>query len=65
MPTSSTCSSTGPVVRVHQACARGQLQGTCQAIGRSRGGLSTKIVELGRMHWVNLVRFVLLPGQQS
>ena len=40
------------------------MRGTCaQAIGRSRGGLTTKIVALVDALG-NLVRFVLLPGQR-
>jgi transposase len=40
------------------------VRGTCaQAIGRSRGGLTTKIVALVDALG-NLVRFVLLPGQR-
>ena len=41
--------------------AQGGTQG--QAIGRSRGGLTTKIVALVDALG-NLVRFVLLPGQR-
>ena len=53
----------GTIVTAHQK-ASGAKGGTeQQAIGRSRGGLTTKIVApvdaLG-----NLVRFVLLPGQR-
>jgi transposase len=53
----------GTIVRVHQqgTGARGGTQ--TQAIGRSRGGLSTKIVALVDALG-NLVRFVLLPGQR-
>jgi transposase len=53
----------GTIVRVHQhgAGARGGTQ--AQAIGRSRGGLTTKIVALVD-GLGNLVRFVLLPGQR-
>jgi transposase len=51
----------GTIVRVHQHGTG--ARGGAQAIGRSRGGLTTKIVAvvdaLG-----NLVRFVLLPGQR-
>jgi transposase len=44
--------------------AWGQKGGACrQAIGRSRGGLTTKIVALVDAHG-NLARFVLLPGQR-
>ena len=41
--------------------AQGEAQ--AQAIGRSRGGLTTKIVALADALG-NLVRFVLLPGQR-
>src|SRR3982750_4906832 len=41
-------------------CKRGT---SCQAIGRSKGGLTTKIVALTDALG-NLVRFVLLPGQR-
>src|SRR3954465_9563358 len=53
----------GTIVRVHQhgTAARGGTQ--AQAIGRSRGGLTTKIVALVDALG-NLVRFVLLPGQR-
>ena len=53
----------GTLVRVHQhgTGARGGTQ--AQAIGRSRGGLTTKIVALVDALG-NLVRFVLLPGQR-
>jgi transposase len=53
----------GTIVRVHQhgTGARGGTQ--TQAIGRSRGGLTTKIVALVDALG-NLVRFVLLPGQR-
>src|SRR3954464_10448692 len=65
MPTSSTSSSMaldGTIVRVHQH-GTGAKGGTrTQAIGRSRGGLTTKIVALVDALG-NLVRFVLLPGQ--
>jgi transposase len=58
----------GTIVRVHQhgTGAKGGLKkkGTeNQAIGRSRGGLTTKIVALVDALGT-LVRFVLLPGQQ-
>jgi hypothetical protein len=43
--------------------ARGQGGTQTQAIGRSRGGLTTKIVALVDALG-NLVRFVLQPGQQ-
>ena len=48
----------GTIVRVHQH-GSGARGGT-QAIGRSRGGLTTKIVALVD-GLGNLVRFVLLP----
>ncbi|HJU16656.1 MAG TPA: IS5 family transposase [Stellaceae bacterium] len=53
----------GTIVRVHQhgTGAKGGTQ--TQAIGRSRGGLTTKIVALVDALG-NLVRFVLLPGQR-
>jgi transposase len=53
----------GTIVRVHQhgTGARGGTK--TQAIGRSRGGLTTKIVALVDALG-NLVRFVLLPGQR-
>jgi transposase len=51
MEPSSGCTSTAPV------------QGGAQAIGRSRGGLTTKIVALVDALG-NLVRFILLPGQR-
>ena len=53
----------GTIVRVHQhgAGARGGTQN--QAIGRSRGGLTAKIVALVDALG-NLVRFTLLPGQR-
>src|SRR5918994_5940780 len=54
MAPSSGCTSTGT----------GTKGGTqTQAIGRSRGGLTTKIVALVDALG-NLVRFVLLPGQR-
>src|ERR671911_2195047 len=53
----------GTIVRVHQH-GTGATGGTHnQAIGRSRGGLTTKIVALVDALG-NLVRFVLLPGQR-
>jgi len=53
----------GTIVRVHQH-GTGAKGGTkTQAIGRSRGGLTTKIVALVDALG-NLVRFVLLPGQR-
>lgn len=52
----------GTIVQVHQQ-GTGARGGTHrQAIGRSRGGLTTKIVALVDALG-NLVRFVLLPGQ--
>ena len=53
----------GTIVRVHQhgTGARGGTQN--QAIGRSRGGLTTKIVALVDALG-NLTRFLLLPGQR-
>src|SRR4051795_8054658 len=51
MEPSSGCTSTAPAQR------------GAQAIGRSRGGLTTKIVALVDALG-NLVRFVLLPGQR-
>ena len=53
----------GTIVRVHQhgTGAKGGL--ALQAIGRSRGGLTTKIVALVDALG-NLARFVLLPGQR-
>ncbi len=53
----------GTIVTAHQKAsgARGGTQN--QAIGRSRGGLTTKIVALTDALG-NLVRFVLLPGQR-
>ena len=53
----------GTIIRVHQhgTGAKGGL--VRQAIGRSRGGLTTKIVALVDALG-NLVRFVLLPGQR-
>ncbi|HJW79212.1 MAG TPA: IS5 family transposase [Beijerinckiaceae bacterium] len=53
----------GTIVTAHQK-ASGARGGTRnQAIGRSRGGLTTKIVALVDALG-NLVRFVLLPGQR-
>lgn len=53
----------GTIVTAHQK-ASGAKGGTKQqAIGRSRGGLTTKIVALVDALG-NLVRFVLLPGQR-
>ena len=53
----------GTIVTAHQK-ARGARGGTeNQAIGRSRGGLTTKILALADALGT-LVRFVLLPGQR-
>ena len=53
----------GTIVSAHQK-ASGARGGTCRrAIGRSRGGLTTKIVALVDALG-NLVRFILLPGQR-
>jgi transposase len=54
----------GTIVRVHQhgTGASGGTQN--QAIGRSRGGLTTKIVALVDALG-HLVRFVLVPGQRA
>jgi transposase len=53
----------GTILKVHRhrTGARGETQN--QAIGRSRGGLTTKIVALLDALG-NLVRFVLLPGRR-
>ena len=61
--TSNTPLIDGTVVTAHQKAsgARGRTQ--AQAIGRSRDGLTTKIVALADA-LDNLVRFVLLPGQR-
>jgi transposase len=50
------------IVTAHQK-ASGARGAQAQAIGRSRGGLTTKIVALADALG-NLVRFVLLPGQR-
>ncbi len=52
----------GTIVTAHHK-ASGARGGQGQAIGRSRGGLTTKIVALADALG-NLVRFVLLPGQR-
>ncbi|MFD0463265.1 IS5 family transposase [Microvirga aerilata] len=53
----------GTIIRVHQH-GTGAKGGTChQAIGRSRGGLTTKIVALVDALG-NLADFLLLPGQR-
>lgn len=52
------------MVRSFAFISTGWGRGSChQAIGRSRGGLTTKIVALVDALG-NLVRFVLLPGQR-
>ncbi|WP_449233429.1 IS5 family transposase [Azospirillum doebereinerae] len=53
----------GTIVRVHQHGTGGKGGTQTQAIGRSRGGLTTKIVALVDALGT-LVRFVLLPGQR-
>ncbi len=53
----------GTIVRVHQHGTGAQGGTHHQAIGRSRGGLTTKIVALVDALG-NLARFVLLPGQR-
>ncbi|QQP91224.1 IS5 family transposase [Skermanella sp. TT6] len=53
----------GSIVRVHQHGTGAKWGPRKQAIGRSRGGLTTKIVALVDALG-NLVRFVLLPGQR-
>ena len=53
----------GTIVRVHQHGAGAKSGAHTQAIGRSRGGLTTKIVALVDALG-NLARFVLLPGQR-
>ena len=53
----------GTIVRVHQHGAGAKGGTHTQAIGRSRGGLTTKIVALVDALG-NLARFVLLPGQR-
>lgn len=53
----------GTLVRVHQH-GTGTKGRSKQAVGRSRGGLTTKIMALvDGLGWENRVRFVLLPGQ--
>jgi transposase len=52
----------GTIVQVHQNGDRRKRGTRHQAIGRSRGGLTTKIVALVDALG-NLVRFLLLPGQ--
>jgi transposase len=54
----------GTIVRVHQHGAGAKGGTHTQAIGRSRGGLTTKIVALVDALG-NLARFVLLPGQRN
>ena len=53
----------GTIVRVHQHGTGAKGGPHHQAIGRSRGGLTTKIVALVDALG-NLARFVLLPGQR-
>jgi transposase len=53
----------GTIVSVHQKASGGKGGAEKNAIGRSRGGLTTKIVALVD-GLGNLVRFVLLPGQR-
>ena len=53
----------GTIVRVHQHGAGAKGGTHTQAIGRSRGGMTTKIVALVDALG-NLARFVLLPGQR-
>ena len=52
----------GTIVQTHQKASRRKRGTQNQAIGRSCGGLTTKIVALVDALG-NLVRFVLLPGQ--
>jgi transposase len=53
----------GTIVSAHQKCERRKRGNKNQAIGGSRGGLTTKIV--ARVDGLgNLVRFVLPPGQR-
>src|SRR5690349_23399105 len=53
----------GTIVTVHQKASGAKGGAENNAIGRSRGGLTTKIVALVDALG-NLVRFVLLPGQR-
>src|SRR5690349_13137311 len=53
----------GTIVTVHQKASGAKGGAEKNAIGRSRGGLTTKIVALVDALG-NLVRFVLLPGQR-
>jgi transposase len=53
----------GTIVSVHQKPSGAKGGAETNAIGRSRGGLTTKIVALVDALG-NLVRFVLLPGQR-
>jgi len=53
----------GTIVSVHQKASGAKGGADKNAIGRSRGGLTTKIVALVDALG-NLVRFVLLPGQR-
>ena len=50
------------IVRAHQHSAGAQKEGEDQAIGRSKGGLSTKI-HLWSMRWGNPLAFFLTGGQ--
>ena len=53
----------GTIVTAHQKASGAKGGAEANAIGRSRGGLTTKIVALVDALG-NLVRFVLLPGQR-
>jgi len=53
----------GTIVTVHQKASGAKGGAETNAVGRSRGGLTTKIVALVDALG-NLVRFVLLPGQR-
>src|SRR4051794_31067173 len=53
----------GTIVSVHQKASGAKGGAATNAIGRSRGGLTSKIVALVDALG-NLVRFVLLPGQR-
>jgi transposase len=53
----------GTIVSVHQKASGAKGGAEKNAIGRSRGGLTTKIVALVDALG-NLIRFVLLPGQR-
>ena len=52
----------GTIVSLHQKASGAKGGAEAQAIGRSRGGLATRIVALVDALG-NLVRFLLLPGQ--